>query len=343
MKSYVGKEIGFVISVMFMTLFITMQANAAGFVKEETGSLAFDMPDFNVHKMYIYNTTYDFYVPSRTGHDALLQWGERDGQDYISRISKLNGAEISNYAIDTDNENINLRKLYDNNGSVIFMNLTFEPASLLIDYPLWVGKTWVRDIGGISGLLWIGFPVNIEGSTWGTGSVTHEEEISVPAGTVDSMVYETNMNSSIKLFGKYIPYNTSQKVWLMENGFFAKRQLFHEGIFKEELVLKEPIITEVNFKPSIINQESDGKFAAFIKVPEPYNASDIDIGTIECDGVSAVKAYVEEDKVIAKFNRADLNHMLSGKDSVLLTINGKLRNGKAFEGFDRIRTIEKNN
>ncbi|MFQ6062078.1 MAG: hypothetical protein ACE5J9_02755 [Methanosarcinales archaeon] len=33
----------------------------------------------------------------------------------------------------------------------------------------------------------------------------------------------------------------SQKIWLMENGFFAKRQLYMDGILQEELELKRPV------------------------------------------------------------------------------------------------------
>jgi len=32
--------------------------------------------------------------------------------------------------------------------------------------------------------------------------------------------------------------NTSQKIWLMANGFFAKRMLYHEGMLWEILELE---------------------------------------------------------------------------------------------------------
>ncbi len=329
-------------SIAFIIFFITinnaMPAIAVEFEQNNDGLTVFEMPELDIEKKYVYNTTYDFYVPSRIGHEAVLTWGDKDGDYYISRISKLNGGEITHYGIDAENEDINLRKLYDWNGTVTFMNLTFEPDSLLIDYPLWVGKTWIREKGSFSGIIWMGFPAHVSGSTWGKGYVAYEEDVAVPAGIVHTKVYETNMNSSMTIFGKEVMFNTSQKIWVMENGFFAKRQLFHEGIFKEELELTEPILARVDIKPETINLRSNGKFTAIIDLPYDFDVTDIDLTTVECRGAKPVKGRVANGKLIVEFNVQDIEDIPSN-NTVLLTITGKLYDGTSFEGFDTIRVL----
>lgn len=340
MKLPLRKAISISLIVFFAAICIAIPATAAEFELKNAGSTAFEMPELDIQKIYMYNTTYDFYVPSRIGHEAVLYWGKKDGEDYISNISKLNGGEITNYGIDAENEDIILKKLYDWNGTEIFMDLIFGPEALLIDYPLWVGKTWIREEVNFSGTVWMGFPADVDGLAWGEGYVLYEEDVEVPAGIVHTLVYETYMNSSMTLFGSEMKWNTSQKIWLMENGFFAKRQLFHEGIFKEELVLIEPMLAMVNLKPEIIDLHSNGKLIAFIELPYDFDVANIDITTIECGGAKPVEEQVANGKLIVKFNIQDIED-LSTSNTALLTISGKLDDGTSFEGFDTIRVKQK--
>jgi len=336
MKLQIRKAMSISLIVIFATICIAIPATATEFELSNAGLTVFEMPELDIQKMYVYNTTYDFYVPPRIGHEAVLYWGEKDGEDYISNISKLYGGEITNYGIDAENEDITLKKLYDWNGSVIFMDLIFEPEALLIDYPLWVGKTWVREEVNFSGTVWMGFPAHVSGSTWGSGFVTYEEYVAVPAGIVHTLVYETYMNSSMIIRGSELKWNTSQKIWLMENGFFAKRQLFHEGIFKEELVLTEPMLAMVDIKPETIDLRNNGKLTAFIELPYDFDVADIDLTTVECRGAKPVKGHVANGKLIVKFNIQDIEDIPTS-NTALLTITGKLDDGTSFEGFDTIR------
>lgn len=75
-----------------------------------------------------------------------------------------------------------------------------------------------------------------------------EKRIVVPAGIAHCLILETTMNSSRIIGETEMWRNTSQKIWLMENGFFAKRQLYHPGVFVEELELKKPILAIVDIK-----------------------------------------------------------------------------------------------
>ena len=328
MKLLIRKAMSISFIVIFATICIAIPAVATEFEQSDDSSTVFKMPELDIQKTYVYNTTRDYFVPSRTGQEAVLYWGEKDGDDYLSRIDKLNGGEITNYGIDVENEDITMRKIYDWNGSVIFMDLEFEPESLLIDYPLWVGKTWEREEVNFSGYVWVGlpYPVPVSGSTNGFASIISEEYITVPAGIVHCMLLETIMYSRMG--------ENKQKIWLMENGFFAKRQLYHGEVFKEELVLK-PVKARVDIKPETLNLHSKGKFTAFIELPYGFDVADIDLTTIECEGTQAVAGYVVDNKLIVKFNTQDIVDIATG-NTALLTIAGKFDNGILFEGFDTI-------
>jgi len=139
--------------------------------------------------------------------------------------------------IDTENEDITLKGTVDRNGSIAFMNFTFEPECIFIDYPLYVGKTWDSAEVNFSGMLWIGYPAYVNGTTWGSAVVTGEEDIEAPAGVAHCLVLEMVMNSTMTYNGTEKTMNTSQKIWLMKNGFFAKRMLYHEGMLREILEL----------------------------------------------------------------------------------------------------------
>jgi hypothetical protein len=201
----------------------------------------FDMPELDIQKTYTYNITFDQMFPDRIGTEAVLYWGEKgeiDGIDYsVSNLSKLDGGEVQYLGIDTENEDITLKGIVDRKGSITFMNFTYELESVFIDYPLYVGKTWDRAEVNFSGMGWIGYPVYVNGTTWGSAVVTGEEDIEVPAGVAHCLVLEMLMNSTMTYNGTEKTMNTSQKVWLMENGFFAKRMMYHEGVLMEILDL----------------------------------------------------------------------------------------------------------
>ena len=72
-----------------------------------------------------------------------------------------------------------------------------------------------------------------------------EEDVAVSDGIAHCLLVETTMNSSMTIHGNKMWMNTSQNIWLMENGFFAKRQLYHEGILKEELLVTAPLLAGV--------------------------------------------------------------------------------------------------
>ncbi len=321
-----------IITLIALLLFIVpAQAN---------DTTVFEMPRFDIEKTYKYNTMFDIFIPARNGKEAVLYWGEKntiDGKEYyIFNLSKMGGGEEQYIGVDTENEFTELKRIRDLYSPITFMNLTYDPATLLIDYPLWVEKTWDRESVHFSGSVWMGNPVNIEGITMGSAKVVSEEDVAVPAGVVHTLVLETPTTSKTIINGHEIWMNNSQKIWLMENGFFAKRQLFHGGRLEEELELKSPVLAKVDIKPETLIIKSKGILTALIELPEHYNIADIDINTVVCEGAPAVEEYIENGKLIVKFQRMDLRKDLPTDKPILLTINGKLNDGTPFEGFDSV-------
>ncbi len=304
----------------------------------------FELPVFDVKKTYTYNTTFDIFVTGRNGEEAILYWDEKeaiDGKDYyIFNLTKLGGGEMQFIGLDINNENVQLKGLKDYNETITFMNLSFDPETLITDYPLWVGKTWERKVVNFSGTVWMGRPVHVEGTTWGLAKVIGEEDIIVPAGVAHTLLLETSMDSRIVFKGNDMWMNTSQKIWLMENGFFAKRQLYHDGILEEELELKGPILAGIDIKPEILNHRSRGKITVLIELPDSLNVSDINLKTIELNGAKAVDTNIADDKLIVKFDRADMKHVPAASNSVLLTLTGKFNDGTLFEGFDTVEVVK---
>ena len=113
-----------------------------------------------------------------------------------------------------------------------------------------------------------------------------------------------------------------------------------EGIFQ---IISAAIPATVRIEPETLNLASQGVFTAFIQLPEGYDAADIDVSTVVCEGAPAVRGMVSEEDngtYIAKFNRQDLINVTTG-DEVTLTVTGELYDGTPFEGSDTIRVIDK--
>ena len=95
----------------------------------------------------------------------------------------------------------------------------------------------------------------------------------------------------------------------------------------------------IEIAPDTLNLNSKGVFTAYITLPESYNVADIDISTVTCGGASAIRGVIDNDVLIAKFNRQGLTDVKTG-ESVALTVSGNLLDGTPFEGSDTIRIID---
>ncbi len=338
-------------SIAFTLLFAVLFAAApvvAGDCNSENSGAVFEMPVYDVQKMYIYNTTFDQFAPYRIGQEAVLYWGDTariDGNKYyVSNLVKIGGKEINYYGVDNKNDDLSLKGIVDIIGPITFMDLTFEPESLFYDYPLYSGKTWVRETVNFSGTVWMGNPsmgssVYVTGTTWGSASVTGYETISVSGRDIHCLVVETTMDSLIPMGQMSMYMNTSQKIWLMEDGFFAKRQLYKDGALIEELELKSTSAT-VTLKPETLNLNSKGVFTAIIEL-QKHDVADVNLNTVECEGAPAVDESIKDGRLVVKFNTQDLD--VAPGDGVLLTVTGELNDGTLFGGWDRVDLIKKKN
>lgn len=332
----IEKTFSIALSLFLVVLFASAPV-VAGDCNSENGGAVFEMPAYDVQKMYIYNTIYDLYEPDRIGREAVLYWGDTtriDGSKYyVSNLAKIGGKEINYFGVDDKNDDLSLKGIVDIIGPITFMDLTFELDSLFYDYPLCLGNTWEREKVVFSGTVWMGRPVTVTGTTWGSASVTGEETISVPCGDIHCLVFETTMDSLMT--NPWMQMNTAQKIWLMEDGFFAKRQLYKDGVLIEELELKS-ISTTVTLKPETLNLKSKGVFTGIIEL-QGHEVADVNLNTVECEGAPAVDGSIANERLIVKFNIQDLD--VAPGDGVLLTVRGELNDGTPFGGWDKVDLI----
>ena len=99
------------------------------------------------------------------------------------------------------------------------------------------------------------------------------------------------------------------------------------------------IEAEVKIKQETINLTSKDKFKAFIELPSPYDASDIVVETVVCEGAQAIDGRTDgSDRFVATFNTQDLVLEIdSKKEKVVLTVSGELEDGTKFKGSDTVK------
>lgn len=99
------------------------------------------------------------------------------------------------------------------------------------------------------------------------------------------------------------------------------------------------IDADVDIKPETLNLKSKGVLTAFIKLPEQYNVKNITVSTITCNGASVIKGIVDDNTLIVKFRRQDLQlQKIEPEEKIELTVTGQLSDGTMFEGSDKVRT-----
>jgi hypothetical protein len=117
----------------------------------------------------------------------------------------------------------------------------------------------------------------------------------------------------------------------------------------------QAIKASVEFKPEVLNLKSKGQWiTCFIRLPEGYNVSDIDVSTIMLNGtIPAEKTEVILDYsgrvvgLMVKFDRARVTQLILDsihpgwkETTVKLTVTGSLKDGTQFQGSDKIKIIK---
>ncbi len=109
------------------------------------------------------------------------------------------------------------------------------------------------------------------------------------------------------------------------------------------------ILGSVDIDPDTLNLNSSGKWiTCYIELPDGYDVTDINIGTILLNDVVSAEDHptnisdYDEDGIpdlMVKFNRQEVQDILEPGENVVITVNGKLFDGTLFEGTDYIRVI----
>jgi len=135
----------------------------------------------------------------------------------------------------------------------------------------------------------------------------------------------------------------SVQVKLVVNSCFMHQDTFE--VFFDDLNLT-PVPATVDIDPNTLDLKSQGKWiTAYVTLPEGYDVGDIDISTVQLDGIDADWGDdFEDDALMVKFYRDAVIAYLKGKGlalpaDVTLKVTGDLGD-LTFEGSDTIRVIE---
>ena len=193
---------------------------------------------------YTANVTHDSIEPTNEGKDAtIVFFAETATIDskpyYVLDINKSVGGTEMYVGINETAENFTMKRLVMKNETGKIMNLTFNPEYTMLNYPLWVGKTWTSTIN-VSGAVTYAsttIPIDII-TTEIEAKVTGEENLTTPYGELRCLVVETN--ASISDTGLSEPITITAKYWISadEKAMIPKYQSYINGNLTEELVLK---------------------------------------------------------------------------------------------------------
>ena len=193
-----------------------------------------------------WNITVDAMNPENVGKNAttevFIATEVIDNETYyVINTSKPTGSTKLYVGIDDVNEDdLGKRVVTVMEPGVEIVNLTFDPAFVDWDYPLWNGKTW-NGTTDVTGMLVneTGSEIQINSPAVVSGEVT-AEVVTVPLGTFSCLVIETNI--SYEVAGQQT--SNLRKYWISptDNGFLTpKDQSYLNGNLVEELELIEAI------------------------------------------------------------------------------------------------------
>jgi len=107
------------------------------------------------------------------------------------------------------------------------------------------------------------------------------------------------------------------------------------------------ISVDVEITPKTLNLQSNGNWInCAISLGDGYDITDVNIPSIRLnDSIEPERSNIdqEEQKVLVKFNRGEIQQMLldTREISATLTVTGRLNDGTDFEGQDTIRLVSK--
>ncbi|NQE04886.1 hypothetical protein C5S32_03350 [ANME-1 cluster archaeon GoMg1] len=195
--------------------------------------------------IYTSNITVDAMNPENVGKNATTMFftatGVIDNESYyVFNISKPTDTTKSYISMDDENEDyLKKRAVREVPGREI-SNLTFDPALVIRDFPLWVGKTWTST-SNVTGIIVneTGSEIQINSTAVVAGKVTRDV-VTVPLGTFRCLLFENNI--SYEVAG--VPTSNVRKFWKSTQNnkpLVPKLQIYRNGNLVEEFELIEAI------------------------------------------------------------------------------------------------------
>ncbi|PXF52946.1 MAG: hypothetical protein C4B56_04055 [Candidatus Methanophagaceae archaeon] len=204
---------------------------------------------------YIANVTNDSMSTNVGKNATIVFFAETATIDsklyYVLNISKLVGGTEMYVGINETAKNFTMKRLVMKDETGI-TNLTFNPEYTMLNYPLWVGKTWASTIN-VSGTVTVaGATTQVDDITAEIeGKVTGEENLTTPYGELRCLVVENN--ASISVSGSNL--TITAKYWISDHGIakIPKYQSYINGVLREELVLKSAVVEDTTPPASVSN------------------------------------------------------------------------------------------
>ena len=234
----------------------TLERNAAGVWKEslvdggtpcKLNSVAIVVPysPWLPPMIYICNITVDAMTPENVGKNATLGlFTSAEMIDnvlyYIFNISTPTDTTKMYVSTDAENEDNLMRRAVTEAPGREIVNLTFDPAFVMRDFPLWIGKTWTST-SNVTGIIVnrTGAVIPINTTAVVAGKVTLEV-VTVPLGTFPCVVIENNISYDVA----GVPISNVRKYWMSTQNnelLSPKSQTYRNGNLVEELELIEAI------------------------------------------------------------------------------------------------------
>jgi inhibitor of cysteine peptidase len=196
--------------------------------------------------IYICNITVDAMTPENVGKNATVSLFTStemiDNESYyIVNISRPTDYTKMYVCTDAENEDNLMRRVVTEAAPGLEpVNLTFDPAFVMRDFPLWAGKTWTST-STVTGNLLISddaiAPVNSTAVV--AGKVTLDV-VTVPLGIFPCLVLENNISYDVA----GVPTSTVRKYWMSTQNtvlLSPKSQTYRNGNLMDELELIEAI------------------------------------------------------------------------------------------------------
>jgi hypothetical protein len=131
------------------------------------------------------------------------------------------------------------------------------------------------------------------------------------------------------------------------DGIFERTVIADKELTSEEFALQTG--TTIDFEPDVLNLRSSGKLVTvYVELKEGFNVSDIDTSTLKLnDTIPALSSPItvgdyDEDRILdlmVKFDRQQVIEAL-GSGTQMLTLTGRLSDGRPIAGIDFIRMMD---